>query len=229
MPIPEGFGEELFEFLVTPAFGAHSKREIEFKVFELLYREALLGGTGPTASEVSARLRVTRARARQLLLEARLRLEGHHGETREAMLRRVLPSWVQHPVEFDSDRLTLVVADPWMREAVRGYAADKLIVLDGSFNSELVKFTWSSYVALLRALHGELDVRDWGAMGAELRATIAEHESLDVAFRDELAARLDENVPAGSFVSAALAKLRKNPALALQVVQALARLAGTFT
>src|SRR3954466_7030109 len=53
----------------SPAFGAHSKREIELKVVELLYAHRL----DVTVGDVAAELAVTRSRARNLLLEARVR------------------------------------------------------------------------------------------------------------------------------------------------------------
>ena len=56
-----------------PSFGSRTKREIELKVFELLYGDRIAEGT-VTVGDVAEELAVTRARARSLLLETRTRL-----------------------------------------------------------------------------------------------------------------------------------------------------------
>lgn len=173
MELPETFGSEVFRFLTMPAFGAQSKREIELKVFELVYRERLLSGPALLTSQISAELRVTRARARQLLLETRLRLEAENHENREQVLRRVVSSWVDQPLEYDGERFSVVVGDPWVREAIKGHAADNGVPLDGSFNSDIVKFTWPGYMRLLSSLYQELDEQDAkGIFGAEIRERV---------------------------------------------------------
>src|SRR3954467_6328185 len=83
---------ELFREFVTwmtrsPAFGAHSKREIELKAAELLYAHGRRG----TGGAVPAALAVTRSRARSLLLEARVRQAARPGApTAEELLRELV-------------------------------------------------------------------------------------------------------------------------------------------
>ena len=65
--------EDFAEWMRRPSFGSRTKREVELKVFELLYRDRIASGT-VTVGDVAEELAVTRARARSLLLETRTRL-----------------------------------------------------------------------------------------------------------------------------------------------------------
>ena len=64
---------EFFEFYTTPAFGARSKSEIDLKVFELLGK---CGYIDDDYYNVSRKLKITPTRAKNLILNAKLRAES---------------------------------------------------------------------------------------------------------------------------------------------------------
>ena len=64
---------EFFEFYTTPAFGARSKSEIDLKVFELLGK---CGWIDDDYYNVSRKLKITPTRAKNLILNAKLRAES---------------------------------------------------------------------------------------------------------------------------------------------------------
>ena len=72
---PGALFRELVEWSTRPSFGSHSKRELELKLFELLYRARLAEGPVSVA-RIAEELTTTRARARSLLLEVRNRGRG---------------------------------------------------------------------------------------------------------------------------------------------------------
>jgi hypothetical protein len=168
-----------------PSFGSRTKREIELKVFELLYRDRIAEGT-VTVGDVAAELAVTRARARTLLLETRTRLAGEPGApSREQQLTAFVLQWPRRgTIERDGERLRVVVDDPFLRDLLQNFAYGRGLAVDLSFSREIVTLTWPTYVALLRALAGEKGVdQALETFAAEIRAGLREQRGLERAFR----------------------------------------------
>jgi hypothetical protein len=183
----------------APAFGAHSKREIELKVVELLYADR----RDVTVADVAAELAVTRSRARNLLLEARVRQAARPDAPKAAdLLRDLVRTWPSRG-RFDQDgnRLRVVVDDPYLREVLKNYAYANGIDVDTTATGEIVTLTWASYVALLEALVGPgaaVDVlRD---VGAQIRKQLGDDRALRREFD---AAMKTEATPAQRFAAVA--------------------------
>jgi hypothetical protein len=177
--------EQLAEWMRRPSFGSRAKREIELKVFELLYRDRIAEGT-VTVGDVAEELAVTRARARSLLLETRTRLAGEPGApSREQQLTAFVLQWPRRgTIERDGVRLRVVVDDPFLRDLLQNFAYGRGLAVDLSFSREIVTLTWPTYVALLRALAGEKGVdQALETFAAEIRAGLREQRSLERAFR----------------------------------------------
>jgi len=177
--------EQFAEWMRRPSFGSRAKREIELKVFELLYRDRIAGGT-VTVGDVAAELAVTRARARSLLLETRTRLAGEPGApSREQQLTAFVLQWPRRgTIESDGERLRVVVDDPFLRDLLQNFAYGRGLAVDLSFSREIVTLTWPTYVALLRALAGEKGVdQALDTFAAEIRAGLREQRDLERAFR----------------------------------------------
>jgi len=176
--------EQFAEWMRRPSFGSRAKREIELKVFELLYRGRIAEGT-VTVGDVAHELAVTRARARTLLLETRTRLAGEPGApSREQQLTAFVLQWPRRgTIERDGERLRVVVDDPFLRDLLQNFAYGRGLAVDLSFSREIVTLTWPTYVALLRALAGEKGVdQALETFAAEIRAGLREQRSLERAF-----------------------------------------------
>ena len=90
---PGALFRELVEWSTRPSFGSHSKRELELKLFELLYRARLAEGPVSVA-RIAEELTTTRARARSLLLEVQTRLAAlPASEPRRERLARFVKQW----------------------------------------------------------------------------------------------------------------------------------------
>jgi hypothetical protein len=184
---PGALFRELVEWMTQPSFGSHTKREIELKLFELLYRTRLAEGP-VSVSRVAEELTTTRARAKGLLLEVRVRLAAVPGAApRREVLARFVKEWPRRGlIEQDGTRLRMVIDDPFIRDLLRNHAYESGIDVDTSFASEIVTLSWPSYVALLRSLAGDEGVDEALEMfAAEIRAAIKRNEKRQREF-DEL-------------------------------------------
>jgi hypothetical protein len=177
--------EDFAEWMRRPSYGSRTKREIELKLFELLYRGRIAEGT-VTVGDVAQELAVTRARARSLLLETRTRLAGEPGApSREQQLAAFVLQWPRRgTIERDGERLRVVVDDPFLRDLLQNFAYSRGLAVDLSFAREIVTLTWPTYVALVRALAGEKGVdQALDVFAAEIRAGLRSHAAEEREFR----------------------------------------------
>jgi hypothetical protein len=184
---PAELWRELVDWMTRPSFGSHTKREIELKVFELLYRARFAEGPVSVA-RIAEELTTTRSRARSLLLEVRVRLAASPGALpRRDVLARFVKQWPRTGwIEQDGARLRMVIDDPYIRDLLRNHAYESGIDVDTSFASEIVTLSWPSYVALLRSLAGDEGVDEaLELFAAEIRAGIRRSQKAQREF-DEL-------------------------------------------
>ncbi len=171
---PRALFREFVEWMSRPSFGSQPKKEIELKLFELLYRARLREGPVSVA-RIAEELTTTRARARSLLLEVQTRLAAEpDAEPRKERLARFVKQWPRlGRIEQDGNRLRMVIDDPFLRDLLRNHAYESGIDVDTSFASEIVTLSWPSYVALLQSLAGEQAVDEVVELfAAEVRASL---------------------------------------------------------
>src|SRR5918997_1038262 len=102
---------ELTAFICRPSFGSRSKRDIELRTFELL-REHRPDWT--TLGDIADDLAVSRSKARSLSLDYQARRVGALGRgARQRLLREFVETWPTALIEYDDDRLRLVIDDPF--------------------------------------------------------------------------------------------------------------------
>src|SRR6266545_7282104 len=106
---PSELFRELVDWMTRPSFGSRTKREIELKLFELLYRARLADGTVSVA-RAAEELTTTRSRAKSLLLEVRLRLAAApDAMPRRDVLARFVKQWPRAGrIEQEGTRLRMV-------------------------------------------------------------------------------------------------------------------------
>lgn len=185
---PGGLFRELVEWMTRPSFGSHSKKELELKLFELLYRGRLAEGPVSVA-RIAEELTTTRSRARSLLLEVQTRLAAlPDAEPREERLARFVQQWPRlGRIEADGRRLRMVIDDPFLRDLLRNHAYESGIDVDTSFSSEIVTLSWPSYVALLESLAGQAVVDEVVELfAADVRAALKRSEKRQRAFDEAM-------------------------------------------
>lgn len=134
---------EFFEFYTAPAFGARSKSEIDLKVFELL-RER--GDIDDDYYKVSRKLKITPTRAKNLILNDKLRQEsGNYDEKFIDLLKNL-----KFKISVNSNEIILLyVPDILFREHIKAILKQKGIIWDSSFNSEIVKIRLDDFLDIV--------------------------------------------------------------------------------
>lgn len=134
---------EFFEFYTAPAFGARSKSEIDLKVFELL-RER--GDIDDDYYNVSRKLKITPTRAKNLILNDKLRREsGNYDEKFIDLLKNL-----KFKISVNSNEIILLyVPDILFREHIKAILKQKGIIWDSSFNSEIVKIRLDDFLDIV--------------------------------------------------------------------------------
>ncbi|RAR75687.1 hypothetical protein [Flavobacterium aciduliphilum] len=134
--------KELMTDYFSPAFGSISKRDLDILLFTKLQKLGLISDN-PEMYELISELRVTRAKARNLLYESKLR------QSTTKQLDAELINYLSNPIFLkENDKIGLEIGNPYLID----YLKDKLKKLnhitDGSFSPELIKLTPDAFVAL---------------------------------------------------------------------------------
>ena len=134
---------EFLEFYTTPAFGARSKSEIDLKVFELL-RER--GDIDDDYYNVSRKLKITPTRAKNLILNDKLRREsGNYDEQFIDLLKNL-----KFKISVNNNEIiSLYVPDTLFREHIKAILKQRGIIWDSSFNSEIVKIRLDDFLDIV--------------------------------------------------------------------------------
>lgn len=134
---------EFFEFYTAPAFGARSKSEIDLKVFELLGK---CGYIDDDYYKVSRKLKITPTRAKNLILNDKLRREsGNYDEKFIDLLKNL-----KFKISVNSNEIILLyVPDILFRKHIKAILKQKEIIWDSSFNSEIVKIRLDDFLDIV--------------------------------------------------------------------------------
>lgn len=138
---------EFFEFYTTPAFGARSKSEIDLKVFELL-REC--GWIDDDYYNVSRKLKITPTRAKNLILNAKLRAESQPNT--EKTYNKFLEEIEKLGYKTDPKNNSIIIfslPDMLLREYLKFKLRSVGKIWDSSFNSELVKVSVDDFLDIV--------------------------------------------------------------------------------
>lgn len=138
---------EFFEFYTAPAFGARSKSEIDLKVFELL-RER--GDIDDDYYKVSRKLKITPTRAKNLILNAKLRAESQFNT--EEMYNHFLEKIKELGYKTDSKNNSIIIfslPDMLLREYLKFKLRSVGKIWDSSFNSELVRVSVDDFLDIV--------------------------------------------------------------------------------
>lgn len=138
---------EFFEFYTTPAFGARSKSEIDLKVFELLGK---CGYIDDDYYNVSRKLKITPTRAKNLILNAKLRAESQLN-TKETY-NKFLGEIKELGYKTDSKNNSIIIfslSDMLLREYLKFKLRSVGKIWDSSFNSELVRVSVDDFLDIV--------------------------------------------------------------------------------
>lgn len=138
---------EFFEFYTTPAFGARSKSEIDLKVFELLGK---CGYIDDDYYNVSRKLKITPTRAKNLILNAKLRAESQPNT--EKTYNKFLEEIEKLGYKTDPKNNSIIIfslPDMLLREYLKFKLRSVGKIWDSSFNSELVRVSVDDFLDIV--------------------------------------------------------------------------------
>ena len=145
----KAFAVNFVQGFTTPAFGAISKTEMDSLVFALLIEA---GAINPESQvfEIARDLKVTPAKARNLLFQWQLRGDDQH------RLQEELESALRH-VRFTKDggKIEFGVESPLLREELRSAVKRQGVYPDASFSPELVRVPVEQFADALDSLVDE--------------------------------------------------------------------------
>lgn len=133
---------ELVAGYLTPAFGSISKRDFDILLF-MKFQELGLIDSNPEIYELVTDLRVTRAKARNLLYEAKLRASTEEDLDNELKILLKQPIFLK-----DNDKIAIEIENPYLTDHIRFKLKKLNHLTDGSFSPELIKLTVEGYIAL---------------------------------------------------------------------------------
>ncbi len=131
------------KFYTTPAFGARSKSEIDLKVFELLWE---CGYINDDYYNVSRKLKITPTRAKNLILNAKLRRKSENYDEKFIDLLKNLKFKIS---VNNNEIISLYVPDTLFREHIKAMLKEREIIWDSSFNSEIVKIRLDDFLDIV--------------------------------------------------------------------------------
>lgn len=136
---------ELLQDYLTPAYGSMSKRDFDILLFMKLQQLGLFE-KNPDLYELVSELRVTRAKARNLLYESKLR------QTSKEELDDELKEMLKRPVFLkDNDKIGIEIGNPYLIDHLRAKLKQLNHITDGSFSPELVRLTTDAFVTLFES------------------------------------------------------------------------------
>lgn len=143
--------EEVLKQYMSPAFSALPKKEIDLVVLNALERLGYVS-SDPTLYEVVQRLRVTRAKARNLLYDRELRRIDA-----DQLDQKVRDALKNPLVQKQGELFVLEIENPLVADHLRAKVQQLGHASDGSFSPSLVKLTIDAVTALIADCLTEAD------------------------------------------------------------------------
>ena len=142
----------IYKEYLNPAFGALPKKENEIVMFQVL-QDLQIFSNSPDQYSMLSSLRVTKAKARNLLYESKLRQNVDlDGELKELLTEPVLLK--------DDDKVCLEIDNPLLIDHLKHVLKKEKFITDGSFSPDLVKLSSEAYKALLNSFFGKMSKKE---------------------------------------------------------------------
>lgn len=136
---------DLIQGYITPAFGTISKRDFDILLFTKLQKLGIFNNNSDIY-EIVSELKVTRAKARNLLYESKLR------QTSKAELDQELMELLMTPIFLkDNEKIGIEIDNPYLIDHLRAKLKKLNHITDGSFSPELVRLSIDAFVSLFES------------------------------------------------------------------------------
>ena len=131
--------KELITAYMNPAYGSMSKRDFDILLFMKL-QDLKIIEKDPDLYDIVSNLKVTRAKARNLLYEAKMRNSSEDKELKELL---------STPIFFKgNDKIAIEISNPLLSDHLRWKLKRAGYITDGSFSAELIKLSEEAYITI---------------------------------------------------------------------------------
>ncbi len=143
------FVKEFLKEYLADGMGAKTKREIDILVMHLLLTYA--GLADKSNQELSIQLQAPVSKIKSLRYEARLK----YPPDPDYVKREFLYTLTRSQFDMERGKITFVIEDEFIRQAIQGRLKAKGMFADTSFNTELVKIDRRSLESVIGELYGK--------------------------------------------------------------------------
>lgn len=141
--------QEFMNWYLNPSFGSMTKHDIDLRVFSMFQKVGVLS-SNKDVYEIMRILKVTRAKARNLVYESSLRM------MQDEQLENHLKELMERPLlEREGEKISIEIDNPLLVDFVRKRLKDLNHLTDGSFSPELIRMSYSAFVDLYVKLFPE--------------------------------------------------------------------------
>lgn len=161
--------QEILDFYMKPSFGATSKREMDIFMFQIMQKVGVIP-VDPQIYDIVKTLKVTRAKARNLLYEVNIR------RSNEKVLKDECKKLLtQKLIQPTSDKqICIETENPLIVDHIKSVLKEGKYISDGSFSPEIIKLSPDAYIFLYEQFCGEDKLRD---VEKELKRLLPEEKS----------------------------------------------------
>lgn len=128
---------------IEPSFGSISKRDIDIKLFNIL-RDLHLISENPEIWEVISKLKITNAKARNLIYNANMQREDAF-DNMDGLLQNVLKDV---PYIKDGNYISIQIENPLLIDHVKSILKKEGSLSDGSFSPEIIKMKPEAFISV---------------------------------------------------------------------------------
>jgi hypothetical protein len=163
----DNFKAEFLKSYLAAGLGSLSRRDVDILVLHLLEKYGLCDGKplrGLTNQHLSLELRSPINRIKTLRYEARLKFKADNEDQLKVNFLGILQ---KSELSAEGKKIMFVVEDMFVQKWLSGVVKDRGLVMDSSFNSEIVKIDPDAFCSLLEILYGE-------GQSSELRKKISD-------------------------------------------------------
>ncbi len=141
--------ESVLNQYITP-FGAMSKSEFEIQLFMSLQDEEYFGkGKSYDLYAIQSKLKITKAKARNLVYAAELRRPNHEDKLDNALARTLFEAHFFY--EKDSRNISLEIENPRLIDYLKHKLKEMGHITDASFSPDIIKMSIDAYSSILES------------------------------------------------------------------------------
>ena len=157
------FSEVFLEEYMSRGHSNMSKREIDVLIFKILNND-IKAFKGLTNHLIAMKLRTTPSKVKNLKYESLLRFPPEDEDVfTEEYFRKRLVEYFESPtfkIRKNDGWIYIQIDDPIVQDALKAIARNNKEIIDGSFNSDIIKISNEGFIMVLKELTDEKKIKE---------------------------------------------------------------------